>query len=173
MKRVTIDRLLACVYVAVFVIINLIVNHCGPWVIPIATVAAVCVNMMIRDFLLYDGGLKWSATTCAAAGAITVLINYDAGMVAVASFVAVVSGALISGGVYRILPGDFYSKRWPANIASAIGDALIFPTLSFMAFMAFMAFMLGISAMQFISKMAAVTVITIIMRRYFSFEGRK
>ncbi|WP_256594005.1 hypothetical protein [Escherichia coli] len=57
MKRVTTDRLLACVYVAVFVIINLIVNHCGPWVIPITTVAAVCVNMMIRDFLLYDGGL--------------------------------------------------------------------------------------------------------------------
>ena len=135
MERVTIDRLLACVYVAVFVIINLIVNHCGPWVIPITTVAAVCVNMMIRDFLLYDGGLKWSATTCAAAGAITVLINYDAGMVAIASFVAVVSGALISGGVYRVLPGDFDSKRWPANIASAIGDALIFPTLSFMAFM--------------------------------------
>ncbi|WP_276387758.1 hypothetical protein [Escherichia coli] len=50
MKKVAIDRLLACVYVAVFVIINLIVNHCGPWVIPITTVAAVCVNMMIRDF---------------------------------------------------------------------------------------------------------------------------
>lgn len=66
MKKVTIDRLLACVYVAVFVIINLIVNNCVPWVIPITTVAAVCVNMMIRDFLLYDGGLKWSATTCAA-----------------------------------------------------------------------------------------------------------
>lgn len=99
MKKVTIDRLLACAYVAVFVIINLIVNHCGPWVIPITTVAAVCVNMMIRDFLLYDGGLKWSATTCAAAGAITVLINYEAGMVAIASFVAVVSGALISGCV--------------------------------------------------------------------------
>lgn len=65
------------------------------------------------------------------------------------------------------LPGDFDSKRWPANIASAIGDALIFPTLSFMAFMP------EISAMQFISKMAAVTVITIIMRRYFTFEGRK
>ena len=86
---------------------------------------------------------------------------------AIASFVAVVSGALISGGVYRVLPGDFDSKRWPANIASAIGDALIFPTLSFMAFMP------EISAMQFISKMAAVTVITIIMRRYFTFEGRK
>lgn len=167
MEKVAIDRLLACVYVAVFVIINLIVNHCGPWVIPVTTVAAVCVNMMIRDFLLYDGGLKWSATTCAAAGAITVMINYDAGMVAMASFVAVVSGALISGGVYRVLPGDFDSKRWPANIASAIGDALIFPTLSFMAFMP------EISAMQFISKMAAVTVITIIMRRYFTFEGRK
>ncbi|WP_215268855.1 hypothetical protein [Escherichia coli] len=167
MERVTIDRLLAFVYVAVFVIINLIVNHCGPWVIPITTVAAVCVNMMIRDFLLYDSGLKWSATTCAIAGAITVLINYDAGMVAIASFVAVVSGAFISGGVYRILPGDFDSKRWPANIASAIGDALIFPTLSFMAFMP------EISAMQFISKMASVTVITIIMRRYFTFEGRK
>ena len=49
MGRVTIDRLLACVYVAVFVIINLIVNHCGPWVIPITTVAAVCANMMIRS----------------------------------------------------------------------------------------------------------------------------
>nr|DAR54122.1 MAG TPA: DNA N-6-adenine-methyltransferase [Caudoviricetes sp.] len=82
-------------------------------------------------------------------------------------FVAVVSGALISGGVYRVLPGDFDSKRWPANIASAIGDALIFPTLSFMAFMP------EISAIQFISKMAAVTVITIIMRRYFTFEGGK
>lgn len=66
MRKVTIDRLLACVYVAVFVIINLTVNHCGPWVIPVTTVAAVCVNMMIRDFLLYDGGLKWSTTTCAA-----------------------------------------------------------------------------------------------------------
>lgn len=161
------DVWLALLYIAVFASINLIVAHVGPWVIPITTIAAVCANMFIRDFLLYDGGLKWSASTCSVAGLITVAINYDAGMVAIASFVAVVSGALISGGVYRVLPGNFDSKRWPANIASAIGDALIFPTLSFMVFMP------EISAMQFISKMTAVTVITIIMRRYFTFEGRK
>lgn len=161
------DTWLALLYIAVFACINLIVAHVGAWVIPITTVAAVCGNMLIRDFLLYDGGFKWSVSTCSVAGLITVAINHDAGMVAIASFTTVVSGALVSGGVYRVLPGDFDSKRWPANIASAICDSLLFPTLSFMAFMP------EISAMQFISKMTTVTVITIIMRRYFTFEKRR
>lgn len=61
------DVWLALLYIAVFASINLIVAHVGPWVIPITTIAAVCVNMLIRDYLLYDGGLKWSASTCSVA----------------------------------------------------------------------------------------------------------
>ena len=90
-------------YVAIFTIVNLIVYYCGAWVIPITTSVCVAANMMLRDRVFCGKGLKFSAAIAAAAGLCTFAINHGALTVAIASFTAVVVGAFVAGGAFKLL----------------------------------------------------------------------
>lgn len=154
-------------YVAAFVLINLIVNWLGPLIVPVTTVAAVCANMLIRDRIFYDAGPRYSIAAATAAGLFTVAISIEAGMVALASMVAVIAGACTSAAAYKLLRGPFEERRPVANTCSAVVDALVFPTVAFIQFMPWISFA------QFSMKVITIVILSYVIKRFFEFAGNE
>ena len=156
-------------YVAIFTIVNLIVYYCGAWVIPITTSVCVAANMMLRDRVFCGKGLKFSAAIAAAAGLCTFAINHGALTVAIASFTAVVVGAFVAGGAFKLLKNKVaIEKARPiANTCSAVTDSLIYPTIAFMTFLPL------VSVEMFASKFLSVLFYTYIINKFFNFDYKK
>ena len=156
-------------YVTIFTIVNLIVYYCGAWVIPITTSVCVAANMMLRDRVFCGKGLKFSAAIAAAAGLCTFAINHGALTVAIASFTAVVVGAFVAGGAFKLLKNKVaIEKARPiANTCSAVTDSLIYPTIAFMTFLPL------VSVEMFASKFLSVLFYTFIINKFFNFDYKK
>ena len=156
-------------YVAIFTIVNLIVYYCGAWVIPITTSVCVAANMMLRDRVFCGKGLKFSAAIAAAAGLCTFAINHGALTVAIASFTAVVVGAFVAGGAFKLLKNKVaIEKARPiANTCSAVTDSILYPTIAFMTFLPL------VSVEMFASKFLSVLFYTFIINKFFNFDYKK
>lgn len=100
------------------------------------------------------------ALLIATGGAISYVLNRDAGQIAVASTVAFVLSATGDGVVYHLLRRSGYSTR--VNLSNVVGaaiDSVTFPTIAFGAFLPV------IVAGQFLAKVAGGFVWSIVLRR--------
>lgn len=156
-------------YVAIFTVVGLIDCYCGAWIVPFTTCVCVAANMMLRDRVFCDRGLKFSMAIAAIAGLCTFILNSDALTVAIASFVAVVTGSFVSGLVFELLKNKLViEKARPiANTCSAVSDSLLYPTIAFMAFLPV------ISMEMFVSKFLSVLFYTFIINKFFNFDYKK
>lgn len=150
-------------YLLAIVLANLAVTFFGPGAVIIVAFVFIGLDLTARDQLheAWRGeGLLWKMGLLIGAGSIlSWLLNADAGPVAVASFAAFASAAVVDTGVYHLLGG------WPrwlrmngSNVPSAAVDSLVFPTLAFGSFLPLI--VLG----QFVSKVAGGFVWSLLFR---------
>lgn len=126
----------ALVYLAAIVLANLSVATFGPSVTIINAFWLIGLDLTLRDRLherWQDDGLRWKmAGLIAIGGAISWLLNRDAGQIALASTVAFTVSAALDATVFQLLTGRPRMVRVNgSNVAGAIADSILFPTLAF------------------------------------------
>lgn len=124
------------VYLAAIVAANLSVAHFGPSSTVVNAFLFIGLDLTLRD-RLHD---EWRdnrlaprmGALIAAGGALSWLLNADAGPIALASTVAFAAAASADALVYTAL----HNRQWLtkvnlSNVAGAAVDSLVFPTLAF------------------------------------------
>lgn len=122
-------------YLAAIVSANLIVAWLGPWVTPITAFFFIGLDITIRD-KLHDAwqrkGLVWKMGLLIISGSgLSWLLNKEAGMIALASFIAFAASSLIDAVVYHIVNRSRFERVNWSNLASASVDSVLFPTIAF------------------------------------------
>jgi uncharacterized PurR-regulated membrane protein YhhQ (DUF165 family) len=124
------------IYIASLTIANLFVAWFGSWFSPINAFVLIGLDLILRD-KLHD---KWGNNCLAlrmlgmivTAGAISYLINQNAGMIAVASTVAFMFAMAVDSLIYHKLRHlSWWKKANVSNIGGAAVDSVIFPTIAF------------------------------------------
>lgn len=123
-------------YLAAIVAANLAVARFGPSASVLIAFVFVAFDFVTRDALhdLWRGRRLWPRMLAliAAGGAISYLVNRDAGQIAVASTVAFVLASLADAAVYAAVNSrPFLARSSASNVAGAAVDSLVFPTLAF------------------------------------------
>lgn len=144
-------RIAAGIFVAAIVVANLTVAEFGPWVSPINAFVLIGLDLSLRDWL-HD---KWRSelwrmgALIGAAGAISYLLNPAAGRIAVASAVAFTVSSLVDAAVYhRLINLPFLKRANGSNMAGALTDSVLFPTVAF----GFFPGIVGVIGLQFAAK---------------------
>lgn len=128
--------MLVILYLGAIVLANLAVARFGPAVAPLNALVLIGLDLTTRDALheRWRGRLLWLRLLAliAAGGALSWLLNRDAGQIALASTVAFCAAALADAAVYAAL-GE--RARWQrvngSNVVSAAVDSVLFPALAF------------------------------------------
>jgi len=139
----------AVIYIVGLVVANLLVAHFGPWFSIINAFVLIGLDLTLRDKIheLWQG--KWMPIggLIVTASVISYLLNPASGMIALASFVAFSVAMLIDTIVYYYLSHkSWIIKSNGSNIAGALADSIIFPTIAFGVLMP------EIVLMQFLAK---------------------
>lgn len=138
-------------YLTAIILANLSTAHFGPSASIVNAFLFIGLDLTSRD-KLHDAwrghGFIWRMGTLIATGSLlSWLLNRDAGPIALASFVAFASAAIVDTLTYHVLRERTKLVRINgSNVLSAAVDSLVFPTL------AFGGFTLAITAGQFATK---------------------
>jgi hypothetical protein len=141
----------AVVYIAALVAANLLVAWLGPWFSLVNAFVLIGLDLSLRDKLhdLWDGEnlpIKMGGLI-ATASIVSYAINPATGMIAFASLAAFCLSMVADSLAYQYLKGkDWMVRVNGSNIAGALVDSIVFPTI------AFGGLMLEIVALQFIAK---------------------
>jgi len=151
-------------YLVAIVLANLTVAWFGPRMVIINAFLFIGLDLTARDYLheaWHGRGLLWKMTLLIGAGSvISYALNKDAAQIAIASFVAFACAAIADTIIYHLLKKRIYMvKINGSNVAGALVDSLIFPTLAFGVFMPLI--ILG----QFAAKVGGGFVWSLILRR--------
>jgi len=127
-------------YLVAIVLANLTVAWFGPKMTIVNAFLFIGLDLTSRDYLheeWHNKGLIWKMTLLIATGSIiTYLLNRNAGQIALASFVAFASAATIDTVSYHLLKKkEYLIKVNGSNVASALADSILFPTLAFASFL--------------------------------------
>ena len=154
--------LLVLAYLAAIVAANLLAVELGPEVTIYTAFALIGLDLTLRD-RLHD---RWEhdrlalrmGALIAAGSALSFLANRDAGRIALASMVAFALAAAVDALVYYWRRRDRWLERSNAsNVAGALVDSLVFPTLAFSAWLP------EITFGQFTAKVAGGLVWTLVI----------
>jgi hypothetical protein len=152
-------------YLTAIVAANLTTAAFGPaWSI-VNAFLFIGLDLTARDKLhdaWHGHGLAWKMAALVATGsALSWLLNRNAGMIAVASFVAFACAAVADTLVYALLRKRSYMQRVNgSNLAGAAVDSVIFPTIAFGGVMPLVT--LG----QFVAKVLGGFVWSLVLRRF-------
>lgn len=119
------------VYVSLFVAANILVATFGPGITPVNALFLISADIVIRDRLQYKYGFSTSIVCCVIAGAITIALQHDSGMIAVASMASVILSGIASALSFMFKSGTFYTKAVPASVVAAAVDSIAFPLIAF------------------------------------------
>lgn len=123
------------VYLAAIVAANLLVAQFGPTWSIVNAFLFIGLDLTMRD-RLHD---RWRqhrvpkmAALIATGGAISYVLNADAGIIAVASTVAFVASATADWTMYELLGNrSRFTRVNGSNVVGAAVDSLVFPTIAF------------------------------------------
>lgn len=124
-------------YLAAIVVANLSVATFGPSVTVINAFLLIGFDFSCRDYLQarWEGRTLWlrMVALIAAGGALSYIVNADAGRIALASTVSFVAAGVMDALVFAAIGkrvGRFV--RWNGtNVVGAVIDSLLFPTIAF------------------------------------------
>ena len=133
-------------YAAAMTLANLSIAHFGPWVSPINAFVLIGFDLALRDWLHVRLRVWQMGALIVATGVLTFTLNPAAGMIAVASSAAFTAAALIDWVTFTRLRGSWLYRANGSNIAGAVVDSLLFPTIAFGVLMP------QIVALQFLAK---------------------
>ena len=127
-------------YLLAIVLANLTVAWFGPGVTIINAFLFIGLDLTSRDKLhdaWHNRGLVWKLALLIATGSvITWVLNRDAAQIALASFLAFASAAVVDTIVYHLMrTRPTLIKMNTSNIFSAAVDSIVFPTVAFGVFM--------------------------------------
>lgn len=127
-------------YLGAIVAANLITAKFGPSASIVNAFLFIGLDLTSRDKLheTWNGrGLVWKMALLIAAGSLlSWVLNRNAGMIAVASFVAFACSAVTDTVIYQLLHNRaWFTKVNASNIGSALVDSLVFPTIAFGGFL--------------------------------------
>jgi uncharacterized PurR-regulated membrane protein YhhQ (DUF165 family) len=159
-------------YVAAMVLANLSIAAFGPWISPLNSFLFIGLDLTLRD-KLHD---LWGESRLELFGKMGLLIvvaafisygiNPASANIAKASFFAFFAAAVVDTLAYHLLRKRGYMTRTNgSNVAGALTDSLLFPTLAFGSFLP------HIVAMQFFAKVGGGYVWSLLLRRI-SFGGK-
>ncbi len=147
-------------YIAAIVAANLSVAAFGPWVTPINAFLLIGLDLSLRDRLHLRLSPLQMGAMILGAGAISFLLNPDAGRIAAASAISFVVAGVADWAVFAALSRSSWLRRSNcSNVAGAAVDSLVFPTLAFGGLMP------GIVAAQFAAKVAGGALWSLILHR--------
>ena len=131
---------LVVMYLVAIIAANLIVARFGPSSVLIVGFLLVGLDLTSRDYLheLWHQKNLWPKMLLliACGSVLSWLLNRGAGQVALASFVAFASAAIIDTITYHLLKGKaFLLKVNGSNVVSSFTDSAIFLTMAFGGFM--------------------------------------
>lgn len=155
----------AVVYIAALVAANLLVAWLGPWFSLINAFILIGLDLSLRDKLhdLWDGEnlpMKMGGLI-ATASIVSYAINPATGMIAFASLAAFSLSMVADAIAYQYLKGkDWMIRVNGSNMAGALVDSVVFPTI------AFGGLMLEIVALQFIAKVGGGYIWSRIFKRF-------
>lgn len=136
------------VYAIAMTVANLSVATFGPSVTPINAFVLIGLDLALRDWLHFKLKPWQMGLLIVATGALTFVLNPDAGRIAVASAVAFTAAAMVDWAAFAKLRGSWFFRSNASNVAGAAVDSLVFPTLAFGALMP------QIVLAQFVAKVA-------------------
>ena len=142
---------LVVIYLVAIVAANLSVAYFGPSVTVVNAFLFIGLDLTTRDALheRWHGRVAPMAALIAAGGALSWLLNRDAGPIALASTVAFSAAAVADYAVYRWLGDRARIVRVNgSNVVGAAVDSVLFPTLAFGGLMPI------ITIGQFVAKVA-------------------
>lgn len=124
------------IYIVSLTIANLLVAWFGPWFSPINAFVLIGLDLILRDKLHEKWGDNRLALRMfgmiATAGAISYLVNQNAGMIAIASTVAFMCAMAVDSLIYHKLRHlSWWKKANGSNIGGAAVDSIVFPTIAF------------------------------------------
>lgn len=157
-------KIYVAIYLASLVIANLLVAKLGPWFSPINSFVLIGLDLSLRD-KLHDAWQGGNLTVkigglIVAAGLISYLLNPAAGTIALASVVAFCAAMAADSIVYQLLRRqEWMTRANGSNIAGAIVDSLIFPTIAFGSFVPQRV------ALQFVAKVFGGAVWSLVLRK--------
>ena len=155
----------AVVYIAALVAANLLVAWLGPWFSLINAFVLIGLDLSLRDKLhdLWDGEnlpMKMGGLI-ATASIVSYAINPATGMIAFASLAAFSLSMVTDAVAYQYLKSkDWMIRVNGSNMAGALVDSVVFPTI------AFGGLMLEIVALQFIAKVGGGYIWSRIFKRF-------
>lgn len=142
-------HLYAVGYVGAICTANYIVYVFGPASTPVNAFVLIGLDLVLRDKLHDNYGLTGASALAFLSAVASYALNPAAWIIALASAVAFISANLADGGVYHWLRRrPFLVRSNGSNIAGALVDSLVFPTIAFGTIMP------DIVITQFIAKMS-------------------
>jgi queuosine precursor transporter len=127
-------------YLGAIVIANLLVAYYGPKITVLCAFAFIGLDLTTRDNL-HDAwrkqGLLWKMGVLILAGSVlSVILNWGARRIALASCIAFASAAIIDTITYHILREKIRFLRVNgSNVVSAAVDSIVFPSVAFGVFL--------------------------------------
>lgn len=127
------------IYIFALVSANLLVAWLGPWFSPVNSLVLIGLDLSLRDKLhdaWQDDWLVWRIFgLISVAGVISYLLNPASGMIAVASVSAFCAAMVADSVAYQLLRRfGWFARANGSNVAGAVVDSIIFPTLAFGGF---------------------------------------
>tara|TARA_R110002153_G_scaffold39938_2_gene114667 strand:+ start:924 stop:1445 length:522 start_codon:yes stop_codon:yes gene_type:complete len=118
---------------------NVIITNYGPAYSVLTAFALIGLSITSRDFLheaWSENGLRWKlGALISSGGALSYLIQEDAGRIALASVIAFTLSETVDSVVYQALrKRGYYTKVNGSNAVSSGVDSLLFPLLAFGGF---------------------------------------
>jgi len=127
-------------YLSAIILANLSSAHFGPNASIVNAFLFIGLDLTSRDKLheAWQGkSFIWKMGLLIITGSLlSWLINRNAGIIAIASFVAFAVAAVVDTIVYQLLhKKDYLVKVNGSNVFSALADSLVFPTIAFGGFL--------------------------------------
>ncbi len=155
-----ITTLVCTVYVAAIVAANLTIEMFGPAATPINAFLLIGLDLALRDWLHVRLRAWQMVILLLGTGVVTFAINPAAARIATASAGAFTLAALADWFVFTRLRGSWMRKANGSNVAGALVDSLLFPTIAFGALLP------HIVAMQFLAKVLGGAVWSWLIRKW-------
>lgn len=123
------------IYPTAMIAANLSIAAFGPWVSPINSFFLIGLDLTLRDYLHVHINRWQMAGLIVGAGLLSYMLNPAAGQIAVASAVAFIIAGCVDYLVFSMSKGSWLKRCNKSNVAGALTDSVLFPTLAFGVFM--------------------------------------
>lgn len=153
-------KIAIAIYALAMTAANLSISFFGPLVSPINSFLFIGLDLALRDWLHTKLKAHQMILLIVFSGLLTYILNPAAGMIAIGSAVSFTCAAVIDWYVFAKMTGSWIKRANGSNVAGALTDSIIFPTIAFGVLMP------HIIALQFAAKVFGGAVWAYLINRF-------